>query len=253
MKVLIIEDEQAAAENLSYFLKSIDTSIEIVKVIDTIKEAVAFFKEEIVIELVFMDIHLADGISFEIFEQVQVQTPVIFTTAYDQYAIKAFKVNSVDYLLKPIDEEELKQAIDKYKGTQQEELVAVQFQEMLKLLKGEQKNYKNAYLVQQRDTLIPLQVSEIAYATIDSGIVKVVTKANKSYILDKKLEELESELNPAHFFRANRQFIIGREAIENLQLYFNGKLILNISPKPKEQIVISKAKAPQLKSWMNDF
>ena len=142
MKVLIIEDEQAAAENLSYFLKSIDTSIEIVKVIDTIKEAVAFFKEEIVIELVFMDIHLADGISFEIFEQVQLQIPVIFTTAYDQYAIKAFKVNSVDYLLKPIDEEELKQAIDKYKGTQQEEPVAVQFQEMLKLLKGEQKTIK---------------------------------------------------------------------------------------------------------------
>ncbi|MCF2875790.1 MULTISPECIES: LytR/AlgR family response regulator transcription factor [unclassified Tenacibaculum] len=251
MNVLIIEDEQAAAENLKYLLKEIDPSITVETVIDTVVDAVDFFNKEHSIALAFFDIHLADGISFEIFEKVQVNVPIIFTTAFDEYAIKAFKVNSVDYLLKPIDEEELKDAIDKYKSTRQASPINEQFQQMLQLIKSEQKSFKNTYLVQQRDTLIPLNVDDVAYFTIDDSIVKAVVKDNKSFIIDKKLEDIETELNPALFFRANRQFIVNRNAIENLQLYFNGKLILNVNPKSQEQIVVSKAKAPQLKNWMH--
>ncbi|WP_299121298.1 LytTR family DNA-binding domain-containing protein [uncultured Tenacibaculum sp.] len=251
MNVLIIEDEQAAAENLKYLLKEIDPLITVETVIDTVVDAVDFFNKEHSIALAFFDIHLADGISFEIFEKVQVNVPIIFTTAFDEYAIKAFKVNSVDYLLKPIDEEELKDAIDKYKSTRQASPINEQFQQMLQLIKSEKKSYKNTYLVQQRDTLIPLNVNDVAYFTIDDSIVKAVVKDNKSFIIDKKLEDIETELNPALFFRANRQFIVNRNAIENLQLYFNGKLILNVNPKPQEQIVVSKAKAPQLKNWMH--
>lgn len=252
MKVVIIEDEHAAAENLKYLLNEIDSSFVIEEVIDTVHEAVSFFSKEHSIELAFFDIHLADGVSFEIFEQVQVNVPIIFTTAYDEYAIKAFKVNSIDYLLKPIDEDELKDAIEKYKTSKQSPPVSDQFHQMLQLIRAEKKSHKSIYLVQQRDTLVPLNVDDIGYFIIDSGIVKAITKNHKNYILDKKLEDIEAELNPAQFFRANRQCIVQRDAIENLQLYFNGKLILNVNPKPQKQIIVSKAKAPQLKSWINN-
>lgn len=251
MKVLIIEDEFAAVENLKYLLKDIEPSIEIEKVIDSVEEAINYFNGNIASELVFMDIHLADGISFDIFEKTQVNIPIIFTTAYNEYALKAFKVNSIDYLLKPIDEEELKESIDKYKSSKNIQPDNTQLKNLLALLNENKKEYKSTYLVQQRDTLIPLDTNDIAYFTIDEGIVKAITLDNKSYTIDKKLEDIEAELDTRKFFRANRQFIVQRKAVKNLQLYFNGKLLLNIIPKPNEQIVISKAKAPLLKQWMN--
>lgn len=195
---------------------------------------------------------MADGISFEIFEKTQVNIPIIFTTAYDEYAIKAFKVNSIDYLLKPIDEDELKDAIDKYKTSKQTTALPVQFQQMLQLISAEKKPYKNTYLVQHRDTITPLKVNDVAYFYIEASIVKAITNDNKSYVIDKKLEDIVHELNPELFFRVNRQYIVHKNAIENLQFYFNGKLILNIIPKAKEQVIVSKVKAPQLKNWMQN-
>ncbi|WP_299556007.1 LytTR family DNA-binding domain-containing protein [Seonamhaeicola sp.] len=251
MKVVIIEDEKAAAENLKFLLSEIDPSIQVDKIIDTVSGAVDYFSKTSTFELAFFDIHLADGNSFEIFEKAEIRVPVIFTTAYDEYALKAFKVNSIDYLLKPIDEDELKEAIERFKSTNQNVPVNEQFNKMLQMLNTEKKTYKTTYLVQQRDTLIPLNVDDIAYFIIDAGIVKAISFDTKSYIIDEKLEDIEEALNPNHFFRANRQFIVQRKAIKNLQLYFNGKLILNVQPKPNEQIVVSKAKAPQLKNWMN--
>ncbi|UOY06180.1 LytTR family DNA-binding domain-containing protein [Muricauda sp. SCSIO 64092] len=251
MKVLIIEDEKAAVENLRYLLSEIEDSIQIEGIVDSVKDAIRFFEKGPSIELVFMDIHLADGISFEIFKKVKVDVPIIFTTAYDEYAIQAFKVKSIDYLLKPIDGDELREAVHKFKQTQEIYRPRGEFQELLKFLKTEKKSYKTAYLVQQRDTLIPLSVKEIAYFVVDTGLVKAVTFLNKGYLLDRKLEDIESEIDPDRFFRVNRQYIVQRSAIQNLQLYFNGKLILNIDPRPEEKIVVSKAKAPKLKLWMN--
>ncbi|MEM9143791.1 MAG: LytTR family DNA-binding domain-containing protein [Bacteroidota bacterium] len=251
MKVTIIEDEKAAAENLKFLLSEIDASIQVDAVIDTVSGAVDYFSKENTIALAFFDIHLADGISFEIFDKVPINIPIIFTTAYDEYAVKAFKVNSVDYLLKPIDEEELKDALDKFKSTNQNVVAHEQFNQMLRMLQTDAKRYKTTYLVQQRDTLVPLAVGDIAYFTIDAGIVKAVSLDKKSYIIDERLEDIEAAIPPDQFFRANRQYIVQRKAIANLQLYFNGKLILNVAPKPTEQIVVSKAKAPQLKRWMN--
>ncbi len=251
MKVLIIEDEKAAAENLKFLLTQLDSSIVIVNVIGTVSRAVEFFQKENTIELAFFDIHLADGISFEIFKKVQINVPIIFTTAYDEYALKAFKVNSIDYLLKPIDEEELREAMVKYSRTQQTIPVSQQFQEMLQIIKTEKSRYKSTYLVHQRDTLVPLGVAEIAYFTIDMGTVKAISFDKNEYIIDKKLEDIEVEIDPDHFFRANRQFIVQRKAVENLQLYFNGKLILNLNPKPSEQVIVSKTKAPRLKQWIS--
>ena len=254
MKVLVIEDEQAAAENLIFLLKDLEPTIQILATIDSVAGSISYFNRGAEADLVFMDIHLADGISFEIFETAKVETPIIFTTAYDEYALKAFKVNSIDYLLKPIDKDELKESIDKFKSRQSSLAPAnEQLQNVLNFINTQQRNYKSTYLVQQRDTLIPVSVDEIAYFCIDTGVVKAVSFQNTSYVIDKKLEDIEEELDPRNFFRANRQYIVQRKAIENVQLYFNGKLILNTLPKSEEQIVISKVKAPQLKEWINSI
>ncbi|MCT4647221.1 MAG: LytTR family DNA-binding domain-containing protein [Carboxylicivirga sp.] len=251
MKVVIIEDEHAAAENLKYLLNKIDPTIKIDSVLDSVKQAIEYLHDQSSIDLIFMDIHLADGLSFEIFDEIKLTVPVIFTTAYDEYAIKAFRVNSLDYLLKPNDEEELKNALEKFYDYQSKYQNFSNLKSILKSFTSDTVAYRRSYLVQQRDSLVPVSVSQIAYFTIDTGIVKAITETNKSYVFDKTLDELESELNPEDFFRANRQFIINRKSIESLQLYFNGKLILNINPKPNEKVVISKAKAPGLRAWLD--
>jgi len=252
MKVVIVEDEIAASENLIYILNSIDVNIEVLKVLDTVKSAIAYFVEPSEAELVFMDIHLADGISFEIFEKVTINTPVIFTTAYDQYAIQAFKVNSIDYLLKPIDEEELFQAIEKFKKTANTvKPLNNQIEGMLAFLQTTNKTYKTSYLIQKRDELIPVKTEEIAYFYIDTGVVKAITFSNETYIVNKKLEDIEGEINPKSFHRVNRQFILNRNAVTTINFYFNSKLIINVTPPFKERIVASKAKANDVKNWLD--
>lgn len=252
MKVVIVEDEIAASENLAYLINDIDPSIEVLAVLDSVKSSVDYFSGESEAELVFMDIHLADGISFEIFDQVELKIPIVFTTAYDQYAIKAFKVNSVDYLLKPISEEELREAINKFKShSKDSELGSNKLDGLMQLLQTKDKSYKSTYLVHQRDELLPVKTNDISYFYIETGIVKCVTLTNKTFIIDKKLEDIESELDPELFHRINRQFVINRNAVANIKYYFNGKLIINVNPPFSERIVASKAKASEIKNWMN--
>ena len=251
MKVAIIEDEKPAAENLKYLLSEINQSISIEVVLDSVEEAAAFFSQEHDVELAFFDIHLADGISFEIFDKAQIEVPIIFTTAYDEYAIKAFKVNSVDYLLKPIDEDELKESIEKFKTVKRQFQNPENFINLIHDLQKDSKQYRSSFLVQQRDLLIPLSVAQVAYFTIDAGIVKAVGFEKKAYVVDEKLEDIEAVLNPNDFIRANRQFIVQRKAIKKLSIYFNGKLILNVTPVPTDKIVVSKVKAPQIKQWLD--
>ncbi len=173
MKIVIVEDELAASENLTYLLKKLNPNIEVLTVLDSVRSSVAYFSTPNEAELVFMDIHLADGLSFEIFDQVQINKPVIFTTAYDQYALKAFKVNSIDYLLKPIDEDELQKALTQFEVQSQiESSPNVQMEGLLNLIKAKSKTYKTTFLVSLRDQLIPIKTSSIAYLYIDTGIVK---------------------------------------------------------------------------------
>ena len=251
MKVVIVEDELAASDNLTYLLQKIDPNIQVIKVLDTVRSAVQFFSQSQDMELVFMDIHLADGLSFEIFDQVSIDVPVIFTTAYDQYALKAFKVNSIDYLLKPIDEDELAKAIVQFRDQFQEQqgISGNQIQGLLNLIQT--KTYKTTFLANQRDQLIPLKVEKLAYFRIDTGVVKGITFDNLSYALDYKLEDLENELDPSKLYRVNRQYIIHREAISNIKFHFNGKLIVSVNPVCGERIMVSKAKASDFKTWMN--
>ncbi len=253
MHLVIIEDELAASDHLQFLLKSIDDSIQVVKILDSVSASVDYFSTSPEVDLILMDIHLADGISFEIFDQVNINTPIIFTTAYDHYAIKAFKVNSVDYILKPIDRNELSLAFDKFNNqSKKTNIDQNQMQSILELFKKETKNYKNTYLAHHRDELIPIKTDDIAFFFIDTGIVKGVLFEGKKFILDKKLEDLEEELNPKIFYRANRQFVINRNAIKSIKSYFNGKLIVQIEPKHSERIVVSKTKATAFKKWVND-
>ena len=253
MKVVIVEDELAASENLIFLLKNLNPTIEVVKVLDSVKSAIRFFSQPQEVVLAFMDIHLADGISFEIFDKVQIDIPVIFTTAYDQYTLKAFKVNSIDYLLKPIDEIELSKALEQFKGQfPKEPLIDDRMASLLQFVNNQStKSYKSTYLVSYRDQLVPLKTENIAYLYIDIGVVKAVSKDNQFYVMDGKLEDIENELNPNQFFRANRQFIVQKEAIDHLNHYFNGKLIVNTLPMSNERIVVSKAKAMEFKKWLD--
>ncbi len=252
MKAVIVEDERAASENLAYLLRRLEPGIEILEVLDSVKSAVAFFSNPHQAEIVFLDIHLADGISFEIFEKVSIAIPVIFTTAYDQYALKAFKVHSIDYLLKPIEEQELADALKQFKtqlhGTSNMNL---QMERLLNMVSVKKKTYKSALLVSRSDELVPLKTDSIAYLHIDGGIVKLHTRENQVFFPDKTLEEMEEELDPAIFCRLNRQVIAHRDAITNIRQYFNGKLVVNLQPPMKERVVVSKARAREFKDWLD--
>lgn len=252
MKVVIVEDEITASENLTFLLEELEPNLEVLKVLDSVDAAVAYFSEGTDAELVFMDIHLADGISFEIFERATITAPIIFTTAYDQYALKAFKVNSIDYLLKPIIEEELEAALDKFKQASKGSVMDdTQINAILGLMQSKGNNYKTTYLVHHKDGMVPIKTKDIAFFYIDTGVVKAVTHANKPYIIEKKLEDIAAELDPQLFKRVNRQYVVQKDAIANLKYYFNGKLVLQTEPPAKERIVISKANATEFKSWVN--
>jgi len=183
---------------------------------------------------------------------VKIDAPIIFTNAYDQYALKAFKLNSIDYLLKPIDKEELAASIEQFNSQGNgKTLINEQVNGLLNLIKEQKKTFKTTYLVSHRDELVPIRTEQLGYCYIDLGIVKAKTLDNQTYVIDRKLEDLENELDPSDFCRVNRQFIINRNAITKIKQYFGGKLIVHVHPPFEERIIISKAKAPDFKKWMD--
>lgn len=251
MRVVIIEDEWEASEHLSSLLYEIDPSIEIIKKIDTVHQSIEFFKNNQNFDLIFMDIHLADGISFEIFKDVEIQKPVVFTTAYDQYAIKAFKVNSIDYILKPLIKTEIEQALNKFKNQKEEITNKDLFHNLYQEFTKTTKTYKTTFLVQYKDALYPIATSDLAGFFIDNGIVKGSIFEGKTYIITRTMEQLEDDLNPVDFYRINRQFILQRSSIKKIDYYFNGKLKIKTEPSFDGDLIVSKAKASDFKKWLN--
>jgi two-component system LytT family response regulator len=249
MRAIIVEDETLAAQNLKSILNEIGT-LEIIATLESVNETVAWFTLHDLPDILFLDIHLADGSAFDIFDRVKVDCPVIFTTAYDEYALKAFKVNSIDYLLKPIDINSVRKALEKYeKLTARSGNRDTDLQNLLTYFK---RNivYKNNFLVPVKgDKLIPLNTDDIAYIFIDYGIVKAISYDDKTYNMDNNLDELEGMINPDMFFRANRQFIISRKAIKDIDLWFNSRLSVNLKVTVPEKILVSKARVPEFKSW----
>lgn len=247
--MIIVEDETAAVVNLRSMLAAIEPEAEVVAVLESVEEAVEYFSKDAVADVVFMDIHLADGDSFRIFQSVDIDIPIIFTTAYDEYALEAFKVNSIDYLLKPFKEEELRRAIDK-------------LCRLTKLERDEQRTKRNrmaeevqthevqTMLLRYKDKIIPVGVDEVAFFYTSSERVTLTTLTGQTYAVDKTLEALGQQLSPHMFFRANRQFIISRAAVKDIVVWFGSRLSLNLVVETPERIIISKARVPEFKQWL---
>jgi two-component system, LytTR family, response regulator LytT len=247
MKILIIEDETAAARNLKALLSNELPSAGEIVVLDSITSSVEWLTSNDAPDVIFMDIHLADGDAFSIFDRVDVASPVIFTTAYDQYALEAFRVNSIDYLLKPIQPADLHRALEKLRRLTGQEL-----QEYLIRTSGSIKREKAVrnFLIPVRDKILPLAVTDIAFCHTEGERVNAYTFDGKRYPLDKSLDLLSLLLPDCDFYRANRQFIISRKSIEDLSIWYGSRLMVNTVVSPPEKIVISKNKVPEFKKWL---
>ena len=250
MKVLIVEDEKHARANLIKQLHNIDRTIEVLAELDTVSETVSWLQQNEA-ELIFLDIHLADDLSFKIFDQIEVNTPIIFTTAYDQYALRAFKLNSIDYLLKPIEEQELANSIEQFQSLrssfQQQDFM--QIQQMLS--QNQPKNYQQRFLVSRRDKIMSVKVEDIAYFEGEDRYVYLIKNDGTRYIIDYKLSDLEEQLDPQYFFRLNRSFIAHFEAIGRITSLSKSRLKVYLQPETSRDIFISAANTRQFKSWLN--
>ncbi|MBQ1214234.1 MAG: response regulator transcription factor [Tidjanibacter sp.] len=249
MKALIIEDETAAARNLKMLLAASYPEIDVIGTIESVAEAVAWFGANPTPELVFMDIHLADGNSFRIFDSIRIECPIIFTTAYDQYALDAFRVNSIDYLLKPIKQSDLERAVGKLMAltsAASREYVG-RTQEMVE--KANNKS-NSTLLVQVKDKIIPISTDDIAFFYTSNERVSVTTLDGRCYPVDGTLEGHYGALSTEQFFRANRQFIIARRAIRDMSVWFGSRLAVNLSVDTPERIIVSKARTSEFKAWL---
>ncbi|QNK62718.1 response regulator transcription factor [Pedobacter sp. PAMC26386] len=251
MNVLIIEDEKLNAIRLQKILLEIDNQTEIVAILDTIADSVQWLRSNPSPNLILMDVRLADGICFEIFTKVEITVPVIFTTAYDEYALRAFKVNSIDYLLKPIDIDELRGSISKFKQQNTQKISSGTIEEVVAIIKKQNPNYRSRFLIPYRDGYKTIMVADIAYFYSENKITNIVTSDGKEQAVSYTMDELEEQLDPAIFFRANRQYLINIKSLESIHNYFNGKLKLILSPAAEADIHISKEKASQFKKWLD--
>lgn len=265
MNAIIIEDEQIAVQSLKRLLGEVSSDINVTATFQSVEETVEYFSafetelsksDESYPDIVFLDIHLADGLAFHIFDSVTIQCPIIFTTAYDQYALDAFKVNSIDYLLKPISKDELERAINKVrqfvnpgdeKSRQKETLAPDVIATMMEMM--QHRKYKSHFLMPLRDKLVPLPVSEIAYIYLDEKITRVVTIDGQSFSLDKPLDALYSQLDPDRFFRANRQYIISHRAVKDISVWPLSKLHITLCVPTPEKIIVSRARNSEFKDW----
>lgn len=255
MKVFIVEDEPLAVERLEKIIKETDAEIEIMGHAESIKGTVNWLEENPVPDLIFMDIELCDGQSFEIFNQTEITSAVVFTTSYDEYALRAFKVNSIDYLLKPVKKEDLANAINKYRqlkkqytGPADQSLV---IENLVQQLRQQQlKEYRSRFLVKTGQRLLSVEVRDIAYFYADDRITFFRTWDKAKFIVDYTIEELEQMLNPAEFCRINRAFIIHPKSVEQIHSYFNGKLKLDLKPEPDKEVIISRERVQDFKNWM---
>ena len=254
MNVLIIEDETAAAVNLKSILRSVMPDCNVIDVLESIEESVDFFndKSQPTPDLVFMDIHLADGESFRIFDSVEIQAPIIFTTAYDEYALRAIKVNSIDYILKPIKAEDLRHAIDKFtllSGMERNDYKS----RVNTMIESSKRDSQRVFLVHYKDKIIPLSIDDVAFFYTSNEKVSAHTYSGERYVIDRTLEVLQSLLPDDEFFRANRQFIVARKAVKDIAVWFGSRLSLNLSIETPEKIIISKARVPEFKQWLMDI
>ena len=256
MKVLIIEDELFAQNELKRLLAEVDKQIEVLACLESIEESVEWLEENDEPDLIFLDVQLSDGLSFEIFKNVEVKSPIIFTSAFNEYAVQAFKLNSIDYLLKPIDKKELTESLERFNDHQ--EMLApkapkmvldqAQIEQLLAVSTG--KEYKKRFIIKTGDRLRHVAVEDIAYFYSEDDYTYLVAKENAKFIIAFKLDELVNLLDPNEFFRLSRKFIANVHAIKLVNKYFNSRLEVILEPPTKDQILISRARVPDFMKWL---
>jgi DNA-binding LytR/AlgR family response regulator len=251
MNIAIVEDELLAAEKLEKMIAKYNNNYHVVARLDSVEEAVAWLKSHDAPDLMFLDIQLTDGTSFDIFHKVTVQCPVIFTTAYDQYALEAFQLHSIDYLIKPISQEKLSGALDKLKDLKSSLNDNSDIYMLLREIGQNQNTYKNRFLVKSGSTLRSIETNDIAYFFSEDKLVFLMTASGSRFVLGETLDELEKQLNPADFFRINRQYIISFSSIHKVHQHFKGRLKIEFSPLPDEEVFISNRRASAFKEWMD--
>ena len=249
MNVILVEDELSARQNMLAIFNEFNIQIDVMACLESIEEAVKWIQSNPKPELGFFDIQLADGLSFEIFDKTEVSFPIVFTTAFDEYAIRAFKVNSIDYILKPIKKSDVEFAINKYQNSQKH-IVDKKILDVIHTLTNKVESEKKTILIKKYDGFIPVSVSDFALFYIENGIVNGLTYMEEKFVVDETLDVLENKLNKTDFFRANRQFIVSKNAIKEASFYFNRRFVLKIYPTPDESIIISKAKVAEFKEWL---
>ena len=252
MNILILEDEQAAAERLEQILIEVEPSAVVLEILESVRDAVAWFAGNEQPDLILSDIQLADGLSLDIFRQVKSRAPVIFTTAYDAYTLSAFKLNSIDYLLKPIDKDELRAAFAKFRMLHSAGPdVSKKLFDLVQNFASGKANYKSRFLVRQGDRLLTVSADDVAYVRADDKVVFLHTKKGQKHIIDDSLDELEALLDPNVFFRINRTYIAPLASIEKIHSHFNGRLKIGLLNVDDNEIFVSRARATAFKKWLN--
>lgn len=251
MKILIIEDEKHNAARLQRILQEMELETEIVGLLETVKESVTWFEQNDAPDVILMDIRLADGLSFDIFLKTQVLSPVIFTTAYDEYAVRAFKVNSIDYLLKPIEKQELFTALERVKPVKSSTEANPGFEHLLEFFKDKVITYRKRFLLPVYNGYKTLMTEDIDFIYSEFKITHLVLKNGETEIVQQSMEDLEEELDPAVFFRANRQVIISVQSIDRILNSTNGKLNIVLKRKKDKEVLISREKTPLFKTWLD--
>jgi len=251
MKVVIIEDEKLAANHLEKMITKYDPSVEVLAKLESVEDSIDWFTANGDPDLIFLDIHLDDGLSFSIFEKVRVNAPIIFTTAYDEYAIKAFKMKSIDYLLKPILPEELYSAINKYKEWKKPEGNSIDMQSLLDLITKKEQVYKTRFSITVGEKIKTVNIDQVAYFYSNQGITFLVTNDNLHYPIDLSLEQLSDQLDPKDFFRINRQFYIRLKSIRNVHVFPKSRLKIELNPPYEGEIFVSIDKVTRFKAWLD--
>ncbi|MBK7433143.1 MAG: response regulator transcription factor [Chitinophagaceae bacterium] len=253
MRTLIIEDEDPAAKRLQKLLKEIEPGIQVLDQIVSVSSAIKWFGENEMPDLIFSDIQLSDGLSFEIFKSVGITCPVIFTTAYDQYAIEAFKVNSIDYLLKPIKKEELEQAVNKYRQlSTTASAPAIDINKLLQSLHPTGGEYKKRFVVRYGEHIKTIDIEEVVYFYTEDKVTFLCTKEGRRYVIDYNLDSLDAALDPKTFFRINRQYIIGIHSISEMFAYTKSRVLIKLNPPAKHETIVSTERSADFKQWLGD-
>jgi len=250
MRVIIIEDEFKTAKELKKMLEEVDNQIDVAAILNSVSSAIKWLKENTAPELIFSDIQLGDGLSFEIFKEVQIESPIIFCTAFDEYAIRAFESNSIDYLLKPIEEELLQKSVEKYRRFKEHLLSSQRTNNLDKVILQMDTKYKQNILVHFREKIIPVKVIDIQAIYALDGSVHLHISGNRTYQVQYTIEQLELMLNPQQFFRTSRKNIVNRDFIVNIEHYFNRKLVVTIKDQLPEKIIVSKIKVQPFLQWV---